>query len=240
MAKTLWSFVGIGILAGQAAVPASATVVTGTNFSAGSMFYGTAFVPPGGNSGWDVPVYSQDFIPATDPPAGENPPAIILGFANADGGLGYGSRGVLGWSGNVLGRGLAFAGQTVGATTPLAETPYAKFDYVNGQGVETTNLVLDGQTHQFSAFAFDLYDAPNTFHEVYGWVEFTVAARGPEPTDLYGVTLLRWAYEDSGSEITVGLASASAVPEPATWSLALMGLAALGRRHKPRSSRRKA
>jgi hypothetical protein len=57
---------------------------------------------------------------------------------------------------------------------------------------------------------------------MYGWVQFTKDAGIPSGNPT-GITIVDWAYDDSGASITAG---AGAVPEPS--SLALLAAGAMG------------
>lgn len=63
----------------------------------------------------------------------------------------------------------------------------------------------------------------NSGNPVFGWMQVSKAASGTPTSDPTGITIIDWAYEDTGAAIAAG---ATGVPEPT--SLALLAAGAMG------------
>ena len=101
---------------------------------------------------------------------------------------------------------------------------FAAFDQVvNSSLISPSNTGINLVNGSYYV-AFDVKDQANANAVYYGWMNVT--ASGINTLSTVTFTLNEWAYDNTGASIKVG--QVSAVPEPATYAMALAGLACGG------------
>jgi hypothetical protein len=108
---------------------------------------------------------------------------------------------------------------------PSSQAPIARFGYIAKSSVQafitTFQQTNFNSTDRYLLFTFGGGDLPQ---RLYGWAQFSVA---PIPGNFSGpdVTLIDWAYDNSGAQIPAG---DTGTPEPSTFALTGLSALALG------------
>lgn len=160
---------------------------------------------PGGSPGWDINPYvnggsSENYFAMYMPAS----TSLVKSSSPTAGGADVGKL----TAGTVIGPGSTM----VGAPFGFMNNPTA------GDWIGTGNGYMGIEFSEASV---------NGGNPVYGWVQISKTIAGDPPRGgPSGITMVDWAYDDSGAAIAAGDTGASPVPEPT--SLALMAAGAIG------------